>query len=87
MPRAKKSLGQNFLVDSRIVNQIFQYINPDANDNFLEIGPGRGAITKELLSKVKQTHAVEIDNDLLKELKKIENKENLHLHNFYLHLN
>ena len=81
MPRAKKSLGQNFLVDSRIVNQIFQYINPDTNDNFLEIGPGRGAITKELLSKVKQTHAVEIDNDLLKELKKIENKENLHLHN------
>ena len=81
MPRAKKSLGQNFLVDSGIVNQIFQYVNPDSDDNFLEIGPGKGAITKVLLSKANQTHAVEIDDDLLKKLSRIESRGNLHLHN------
>ena len=77
MPRAKKSLGQNFLVDSGIVNQIFQYVNPDSDDNFLEIGPGKGAITKVLLSKANQTHAVEIDDDLLKKLSRIEHTRKL----------
>jgi Dimethyladenosine transferase (rRNA methylation) len=48
MPRAKKSLGQNFLIDSAVISQLVNYVNPDANDLFLEIGPGKGAITKEL---------------------------------------
>ena len=79
MPRAKKSLGQNFLIDSAVISQLVNYVNPDANDLFLEIGPGKGAITKELLNKSRCTHAVEMDNDLSKELKKLENG------NFYLH--
>ena len=42
MPRAK-SLGQNFLIDSKVISQLVNYVNPDANDFFLEIGPGKGA--------------------------------------------
>ena len=49
MPRAKKSLGQNFLVDSAVIRQLINHVNPDSNDDFLEIGPGKGAITKEFL--------------------------------------
>ena len=75
MPRAKKSLGQNFLIDSAVISQLVNYVNPDANDLFLEIGPGKGAITKELLNKSRCTHAVEMDNDLSKELKKLEKQE------------
>ena len=81
MPRAKKSLGQNFLIDSAVISQLVNYVNPDANDLFLEIGPGKGAITKELLNKSRCTHAVEMDNDLSKELKKLENNGNFYLHN------
>ena len=52
MPKAKKSLGQNFLIDPAVTNQILQFINPDSKDIFLEIGPGKGAITKQLASRV-----------------------------------
>ena len=81
MPRAKKSLGQNFLIDSAVISQLVNYVNPDSNDLFLEIGPGQGAITKELLNKSRCTHAVEMDNDLSKELKILENFGNFYLHN------
>ena len=81
MPRAKKSLGQNFLVDSTVINQLINYVNPDLNDNFLEIGPGKGAITRELLSKSCSTHAVEMDNDLSRGLMDLSNVGNFHLHN------
>jgi 16S rRNA (adenine1518-N6/adenine1519-N6)-dimethyltransferase len=81
MPRAKKSLGQNFLVDSTVINQLINYVNPDLNDNFLEIGPGKGAITRELLSKSYCTHAVEMDNDLSRGLKDLSDVGNFHLHN------
>ena len=81
MPRAKKSLGQNFLVDSTVINQLINHVNPDLNDNFLEIGPGKGAITRELLSKSCSTHAVEMDNDLSRGLMDLSNVGNFHLHN------
>ena len=55
MPKAKKSLGQNFLIDPAVTNQILQFINPDSKDIFLEIGPGKGAITKQLASRVDTT--------------------------------
>tara|TARA_Y100000766_G_scaffold69695_1_gene58423 strand:- start:2068 stop:2847 length:780 start_codon:yes stop_codon:yes gene_type:complete len=81
MPKAKKSLGQNFLIDDTVINEIINHVNPDLGNTFLEIGPGKGAITKELLNKVLFTHAVEIDDVLSKELSKLENKEKFQLHN------
>ena len=59
MIKAKKDLGQNFLIDAIIINQIIETINPDAEDTFLEIGPGRGAITEPLLKSIKYLHALE----------------------------
>ena len=80
MIKAKKDLGQNFLIDAIIINQIIETINPDAEDTFLEIGPGRGAITEPLLKSIKYLHAVEIDRDLIKALENIKNT-NLLIHN------
>ena len=57
----KKSWGQNFLIDKNTINKIIHVINPSNNDTILEIGPGHGALTKELLSLSKKVYAVEID--------------------------
>ena len=46
-----KSLGQNFLKDNNIINKISDSINPNNNDLIIEIGPGAGALTKELVKK------------------------------------
>ena len=81
MLKAKKSLGQNFLIDPAVTNQILQFINPDSKDIFLEIGPGKGAITKQLASRVDTTHAVEIDKELSYKLKKLEDEKNFYVHN------
>ena len=81
MPKAKKSLGQNFLIDPAVTNQILQFINPDSKDIFLEIGPGKGAITQQLASRVDTTHAVEIDKELSYKLKKLEDEKNFYVHN------
>ena len=80
MTKAKKDLGQNFLIDEVALNKIFELINPKATDHFLEIGPGRGALTKILANKVGRLDAVELDKDLLLSLKLINNKK-LYIHN------
>ena len=79
MPKAKKSLGQNFLIDPAVTNQILQFINPDSKDIFLEIGPGKGAITEQLVSRVDTTHAVEIDKELSYKLRELEAVSYTHL--------
>ena len=45
MIKAKKDLGQNFLVDQVALNKIFELINTKNPDHFLEICPGKGALT------------------------------------------
>ena len=50
MIRAKKSLGQNFLIDENILNQIVNCVEIE-NKNILEIGPGSGNLTKYILNK------------------------------------
>ena len=47
----KKSLGQNFLMDKNIIHKISDSINPNEEDLIVEIGPGAGALTKELVKK------------------------------------
>jgi len=64
----KKSWGQNFLIDKNTINKIIHVINPSKNDTILEIGPGHGALTKELLSLSKKVYAVEIDPMLCTQL-------------------
>ena len=80
MIRAKKDLGQNFLIDEVALNKLIEQINPQNEDHFLEIGPGRGALTKRLSEKIKRLDAVELDKDLLLSLKLI-NSNKLFIHN------
>ena len=60
----RKRFGQNFLHNRHIIDNILRAINPQANDNVLEIGPGLGALTQPLLRKLNHLTAVEIDTDL-----------------------
>ena len=66
----KKKFGQNFLIDNNILNKISNLI-PSENLNILEIGPGNGRLTdKILLKKPSKLTLIEIDNDLIENLKK-----------------
>ncbi len=70
MIRAKKSLGQNFLVDSNIINKILDIVNIK-NKHILEIGPGTGNLTSKILDKVpKSLTVIEKDKRLSNLLKK-----------------
>lgn len=57
-----KKFGQNYLTDPNILRKIVEEIDPLAEDNIIEIGPGLGALTEILLKKVHSITAVEIDN-------------------------
>jgi len=63
--RARKRFGQNFLNDSGIIQQIVDAIHASGADHLVEIGPGKGAITQELLPVCQQLDAIELDRDLL----------------------
>lgn len=62
--RAKKFLGQNFLVDHNLQRKIVAGLDAGPNDEVLEIGPGRGALTRHLVGSVRRLVLVELDNDL-----------------------
>ena len=65
MMRAKKSLGQNFLIDQNIINKIVNIVNIK-DKNILEIGPGTGNLTLEILKrKPKKIILIEKDNNLV----------------------
>ena len=66
--RPRKSLGQHFLVDSRILARIVAAAQLTAGDLVVEIGPGRGALTRRLLSVADRVVAVEMDADLAQSL-------------------
>tara|TARA_X000001036_G_scaffold119371_1_gene112862 strand:- start:2003 stop:2791 length:789 start_codon:yes stop_codon:yes gene_type:complete len=69
MRHAKKSLGQNYLIDLNIVKKIINLTKVN-NKNILEIGPGKGALTEEILrNKPKSLILIEKDNLLSKKLK------------------
>ncbi|MEN8765066.1 MAG: 16S rRNA (adenine(1518)-N(6)/adenine(1519)-N(6))-dimethyltransferase RsmA [Wenyingzhuangia sp.] len=61
--KAKKHLGQHFLTDESIAEQIANILSEETYDNVLEIGPGMGMMTKYLLQKKYTTHAIEIDDE------------------------
>ncbi len=66
--RAKKKLGQNFLISSEIIDFISDFAQFD--DEVLEIGAGLGFVTEKLVKKVKNLVAVELDNDAVNILNK-----------------
>lgn len=63
-PKPRKRLGQNFLIDKNIQEKIVNSCNLQESDVVLEIGPGRGELTRLLLAKAKKVFAVEIDKEL-----------------------
>ncbi len=67
--KAKKSLGQNFLMHRRIAERIADAAGLSKNDTVLEIGPGTGMLTRALLDRAKKVVAVEADGELVSELK------------------
>lgn len=75
MQLAKKKFGQNFLIDLNVIKRIQHEIKIDNNKMYLEIGPGKGALTEFLTDQLKTLMVVEIDKDMINALveKKIEN--------------
>ena len=67
--RTKKRLGQNFLIDEKTIERIIEEVKP--TDTILEIGAGAGFVTEQLVKHAKKVYAVEIDEDAIAELKKI----------------
>ena len=64
-PPPKKSLGQNFLADEHIVKRVIQEVHPREDETIVEIGPGRGALTSQLVERAGRLIAVEFDRDLI----------------------
>ena len=62
---AKKSFGQNFLVDQNYISKIISALSPQENDTIVEIGAGRGALTERLLESGAKIFAIELDKDLI----------------------
>ena len=65
---AKKSLGQNFLIDEKVIAGIIASLEVSKGDSVLEIGPGRGALTSGLLDAGADLTALEIDRELVPQL-------------------
>ena len=65
MMRAKKALGQNFLIDDNVLSRIVGCVAPVPEDTILEVGPGRGALSRLLVESGARFLAVEWDRDLL----------------------
>lgn len=80
--RFTKSLGQNFLIDDSVLRDIVEGAEVNAEDFVIEIGPGVGTLTRELLPVAKRVCAVELDSDLIpilkEELKDFNNFEIVH---------
>lgn len=62
---AKKSLGQNFLIDEEVVNDIVNSAEVGKEDLVIEIGPGLGTLTKRLLEIVWKVIAIELDSRMI----------------------
>ncbi len=68
-PFAKKSFGQNFLVDKNYIDKIILALNPQKAETIIEIGSGRGALTEKLLETGANVTAIEIERDMIAVLK------------------
>lgn len=62
---AKKSLGQNFLIDESALEAIVEAADLYEGDTVIEVGPGTGFLTEQLIQKVKKVTSVELDPDMV----------------------
>jgi 16S rRNA (adenine1518-N6/adenine1519-N6)-dimethyltransferase len=70
LPHPSKRLGQNFLVNRHVIERIVAVLNPTADETIIEIGPGRGALTAELVAAAGRVVAIEFDRNLAPLLRK-----------------
>lgn len=70
--RTKKRLGQNFLINPDVISDIIDFAQITKDDVVLEIGPGVGFVTEQLIKHAKKVIAVELDEEAIKELEKLE---------------
>lgn len=66
--QARKRFGQNFLHNQHVVDRIVSAIAPQPGERIIEIGPGLGALTLPILTKVRQMTAIELDRDIIPKL-------------------
>ena len=76
--KAKKRLGQNFLIDEKVIETILDASDISKDDVVVEIGPGLGFVTEQLVKLAKKVYAVELDEDMVNEISKI-NADNLEI--------
>ena len=76
--KTKKRLGQNFLINADVINAIIDEAGITKDDIVIEIGPGVGFVTEQLVKHAKKVIAIELDEEAVKELKKL-NAENLEI--------
>lgn len=75
---AKKSFGQNFLIDEGVLNKIVSSLEVDKFSNVIEIGPGLGSLTNRLVDKANKIYAVDADKDMIMVLNDLyKNKDNI----------
>lgn len=78
--KARKRFGQNFLIDHGIIREIVRAVHPQKDDQIVEIGPGKGAITELLADLCENLSVIELDRDLVPWLKvKFERHPNFQL--------
>lgn len=80
MHAPRKRFSQNFLHDDNILRHIINVINPQPDDQIVEIGPGLGALTEYLVDSSATVDGIEIDNDLIDRLQEQIKSENFNLH-------
>ncbi len=80
LPKAKKALGQHFLVDTHYIARIVAAIQPRASDRMVEIGPGPGALTGPLLTTLSHLDVVEVDREMVARLRDAFSPERLTIH-------
>lgn len=68
--RRRRSLGQHFLTDRRVLERILGYADLAADDTVLEIGPGLGVLTRRLAETVRRVVALELDPTMIEELER-----------------
>lgn len=78
---AKKKFGQNFLISTKALHQILEASNPQPKEQVLEIGPGTGNLTKELLKRNVELKVIEMDPDMVEILKSIQKDSSFDLIN------
>ncbi len=79
--QARKRFGQNFLHDESVIHRIIQCIQPAPAQTLVEIGPGLGALTRQILALSGKIQVVELDRDIIPRLK----NQCLHLGELIIH--